>query len=58
MLKYQLKIKIEIFSIDWFSKITLKSITKNIHNFALEVKCTRFKEEIKRAEKLGFEVER
>ena len=53
-LKYQ---KTKIFCIDCFSKVALKSIIKNIHNFADKEICWWFQDEITNREKIGFEVE-
>ena len=48
--------KTKIFCIDCFSKAALKSIIKNIHNFADKEICWWFRDEIANGEKLGFEV--
>ena len=50
-------LKTNIFCIDCFSKVALKSIIKNIHNLADKEVCWWFRDEITNGEKLGFEVE-
>ena len=48
--------KANIFCIDCFSKVALKSTIKNIDNFADKEICWWVRDEITNGEKLGFEV--
>ena len=50
-------LKTKIFCIGWFSKIILKSIIKNVQNFAEKQICRRFRDEITSAGKIEFDAE-